>query len=239
MKIRTGFWILILILTTTLIQTGSSVMSAPGSSGPVKIEVSSRRIPEGTVVPLKMESTVSSITSSVGDQFNASITEDIILGDNIILPAGSMIRGTVGKVKKANLLVKGARILLFFDHIVTPVGKQVPLYAYITDNPNVNYEGDIVSPTSYGKEFKKDASKSKAIIVNSTKWGVDTGLEHLAGVPVVLTAPVGAIGGSLGGSGFLVGKSIYNIFKKGGDIVINPGQIIHIKTAQPLDIPVN
>lgn len=206
---------------------------------PVKIEVSSQRIPASTVIPLKLESSINSITSEIGDQFNASITSDIIIGDNIILPAGTIVRGTVGKIQKAGMLIKEAKIQLLFDHIVTPAGKQVPIYAYLAGNQNVNYEGYIVGGTSYKEAFKKDAYKSKDILVNTTTYGVDKGLEYLGGVPVVLTAPLCAIGGTLGGGGYLIGKSVYNLFVKGAEIILEQGSTLNITLYKALDIPIN
>ena len=87
--------------------------------------------------------------------------------------------------------------------------------------------------------FKKDASKSKDIVVNSTNYGVEKGMAYLAGVPVVITAPVCAIGGALGGTGYIVGKSVYNVFVKGGDVNVNQGTLINIALSKPLDVPVD
>jgi len=205
----------------------------------VKVEVSSQRIPAGTVIPVKLESAISTSYAAMGDQFTATLPADVIVGDKILLPAGSVIRGTVGKMNKANLCRKEGKILLMFDHIVTPAGKQLPVYAYMTGYSNVNYEGYITGGTSYIKELKKDASKGKDIVVNSTSYGVDKGLEYWGGVPVVLTAPVCALGGAIGGGGYIFGKSIYNIFVKGDDVNLAKGTVMNITLSRPLDVPVN
>lgn len=206
---------------------------------PVHIEVSSQRIPAGTSFNVKLNNSINSVSAEIGDQFNTSLVSDIIINDNIVLPAGSVIRGTIGKVKKAGLCFNEARIMLVFDHVVTPIGKQVPIYAYVTNNNNVNYAGYFVGGTSYGQEIKKDLQKSKNMIVDSTNWGVETGKKYLSGVPVVITAPVGAIGGTLGGSGYFVGKSIYNIFNKGANVYIDKDTTLNITLSRDLDIPVN
>ena len=216
-----------------------ALIKKPVNNEPVKIEVSSQRIPIGTVVPLRLESSINSISSAIGDQFNASLTSDIIVGENIVLPAGSIVRGTVGKMQKAGMFKKEAKILLVFDHVVTPAGKQIPIYAYMTGNSRINYEGFIIGGTSYGKEFKKDAAKSKDILVNTTTYGVDKGLAYWGGVPVVLTAPLCAIGGTFGGGGYLIGKSVYNMFQRGGEVLLEPGTKMNITLSKSLDIPVN
>ncbi len=206
---------------------------------PVRIEVSSQRIPAGTSFDVKVDNSINSVSAEIGNQFNMSLISDIIINDNIVLPAGSVIRGTVGKVKKSGLCFQEARIMLVFDHVVTPIGKQIPIYAYVSNNDNVNYAGYFVGGTSYGKEEKKDLQKSKDMIINSTNWGVETGKKYLSGVPVVITAPVGAIGGTLGGSGYFIGKSIYNIFNKGANVYIDKDTTLNITLSRDLDVPVN
>ncbi len=206
---------------------------------PVRIEVSSQRIPAGTSFAVKLNNSINSVSAEIGDQFNTSLVNDIIINDNIVLPAGSVIRGTIGKIQKSGLCFKEARIMLVFDHVVTPIGKQVPIYAYVTNNEKVNYAGYFVGGTSYEKIIKEDIQKSKSLIVNSTNWGLETGKKYLSGAPVVLTAPVGAIGGALGGSGYLVGKSIYNIFNKGANVFIDKDTILNITLSRDLDVPVN
>ena len=206
---------------------------------PVKVEISSQRIPVGTTIPLKLESNISTLSASMGDQFNATLTSDIMINDKIVLPAGSVVRGTVGNMRKAGLFMKEGKVMLIFDHIVTPAGKQVPLYAYLAHDTNINYEGYITGGTSYSKAFKKDAAKGKSILVDTTTFGVDKGLQYLSGVPVVITAPVCAIGGALGGGGYIVGKTVYNMFVKGDDVLLEAGTPLNVTLSKALDIPVN
>ena len=206
---------------------------------PVRIEVSSQRIPAGTSFDVKLNNSINSVSAEIGDQFNTSLVNDIIINDNVVLPSGSVIRGTIGKVKKSGLCFQEARIMLVFDHVVTPIGKQIPIYAYVSNNNNVNYAGYFVGGTSYGQEAKKDLQKSKDMIVNSTNWGIETGKKYLSGVPTVITVPVGAIGGTLGGSGYFVGKSIYNIFNKGANVYIDKNATLTITLSRDLDVPVN
>ena len=205
----------------------------------MEIEVSSQRIPIGTVIPVKLESPINSVTSTMGDQFNATLTSDIMLNDDIILPAGSVIRGTVGKIKKSNFLLREAKIMLIFDHIVTPAGKQIPVYAYIAGSDKINYEGYVTGGSSYSKAFKADAQRGKEIMIDATNFGVEKGLEYWGGAPIVLTAPFCAIGGALGGGGFIVGKSVYNMFLRGNEVTLNPGTRLNITLSRPLDIPLN
>lgn len=240
MKFRViNILLIILCLCGLWMKDNIAQSAAGGPSGPVKVEVASKRIPSGTAVPIKIGTAINTISSSVGDQFYATLTNDIKVDNTVVLPAGSVIRGTIGQVKRSRLLSSGGQILLMFDHVVTPVGKQIPVYAYIKDNDNVNCDGNLTAGTSYKKEFIKGFNKGKAITVNATKWGVSTGADVWGGAPLAITAPVGAIGGFFGGTGYFLGKTIISIFQKGGEVFIAPGQIITIVLAQPLDVPVN
>ena len=68
---------------------------------------------------------------------------------------------------------------------------------------------------------------------------VDKGLSVWNGIPVAVTAPAGAFVGAVGGSGYFIGKSIYDMFKKGDNIKINPGDIIEVTLIESLDVPTN
>ena len=61
----------------------------------------------------------------------------------------------------------------------------------------------------------------------------------MSGVPVVITAPVCAIGGALGGGGYIVGKTVYNMFVKGDDVLLEAGTPLNVTLSKALDIPVN
>lgn len=70
-------------------------------------------VPEGTELPLKLETTVSSATSHEGDPVSASVTRAITIDDAKVIPAGSQLHGVVtsavpsGKIKgRARLSVK-------------------------------------------------------------------------------------------------------------------------------------
>lgn len=205
----------------------------------MKIDIQSKRIPAGTRVKIRMATHLNTITSNAGDQFNSTLTQDIKSGHDIILPAGTMIRGTVGYVKRAGLLSSGAEILLSFDHVVTPVGKQVPIYAVISNFDNLTLGGGLSSGSTYGGEVNKGFLKGKEIVTGATSWGVESGSSFWGGYPVIVTVPVSAAAGAVGGASYFLGKTVISIFQKGGDVMIAPGQILEIRLTQPLDIPVN
>jgi hypothetical protein len=217
----------------------TSVVKPVANKKMMKIDIQSKRIPAGTKISVRMETPLNTIGSNAGDQFNSTIIQDIKSGNDIILPAGTMIRGTVGDVKRAALLSTGAEMVLYFDHVVTPIGKQIPVYAVLTNIDNLTLGGGISSGSSYSGEVSKGFKKGKDIATGATSWGIESGSSFWGGYPVLITVPVAAAAGTVGGTSYFLGKTVISIFQKGGDVVIPTGKVLEIRLTQPLDIPVN
>ena len=66
-----------------------------------------RQVVQGTQINLKLLTDISSKTSRDGDPFMAVTTEQVMLGDQILLPAGTRIRGIVSSISPAKHLHRG------------------------------------------------------------------------------------------------------------------------------------
>jgi len=74
-------------------------------------------VPEGTPLSLRLTTAVNSGTAKVEDRVEASLTEAVFAGGAEVLPAGSMVDGTVAAVA-ASAKVKGlARLTLHFTSV--------------------------------------------------------------------------------------------------------------------------
>ena len=104
--------------------TAQMTLAAPFSGN-----AKTKRIPAGTILELKMLNTVDTSVSTAGSDFSAMLITDQKADDNddVILPMGSVVRGSVKAIKPARRLSKGAVLYLDFDHVVTPNGRQIPL----------------------------------------------------------------------------------------------------------------
>ena len=89
------------------------------------------RIDRGTIIELSAVDSITTENASEGDIFNAITTSDIEINGNIILPKGTLVRGSAEKINGAKRLSKSAQLYLNFDHIVTSSGKQIPIRAMI------------------------------------------------------------------------------------------------------------
>ena len=204
----------------------------------INANIKTKRVPSGTVITLKVLDPVGSSTSSLGDQFDLMVTENIKVDKSIVIPQGSVIRGSIEEVSAPKILYKGGIIRLYFDHIVSATGKQVPFYAGICNNKNVTYDGALSSKTTYKTAFTKTAQTTKNIVVKPTTWAWEKGEDLLNGSPKYVFAPLTAIVTTPVAGIYFIGDSIADIFKKGENIYINQGETLQVQLLKPLDMPV-
>lgn len=204
----------------------------------INANIKTKRVPAGTVITLKMLDPVSSSTSALGDQFDLMIVDNVKVGKSVVIPQGSVIRGSIENVQAPKILYKGGVIRLDFDHIVSATGKQVPFKAGIYNNKQVTYDGALSSKTTYATAISKTANTTKNIVVTPTKWAWDKGNDMLNGAPKYVFAPFTAIVSAPVAGIYFIGDSIADVFKKGENIQINQGENIQVQLVKPLDMPV-
>jgi hypothetical protein len=204
----------------------------------INANIKTKRVPEGTVMTLKLLDPVSSAKSALGDQFDLMVVDNIKVDDSIVIPQGSVVRGYVQEVQAPKMLFKGGLLRLNFDHIVSPTGKQVRFIAGIYNNKNVTYDGALSSKTTYSTALGQTAETTKNIVVKPTSWAWEKGDAVLNGVPKYFMAPVTAIVTAPVAGIYFVGDSIADLFKKGKNIDVNQGDTIQVQLIKPIDMPV-
>jgi hypothetical protein len=87
---------------------GSAPLSAEPDGGRFVDRIAAREvsIPAGTPLPIVMDTAVSSNTSHVEQPVRAHLSRDVRVNDEVVLPAGSELYGTVTAVRRAGK-VKG------------------------------------------------------------------------------------------------------------------------------------
>lgn len=220
-----------MILTMVFCLTATTVWASP-----FRADAKTKRIPEGTLFKLEFLQPVSTFSGSTGDSFTATMLNEQTSGTNVILPAGTIVRGSVADVKTAKMFSRGAKLYLDFDHVVTPTGRQIPLDMAVCQFENIYYDGGLYKNLGYGEAVKNNYKKGCDITVNATQYGMKAG-ESAPGIQY-LTAPICAIGGFIGGVGYFIGDSVADMFRKGQDVYINTGDVLTVKLLTPIDIPV-
>ena len=208
--------------------------SASVSAAPIKADIQSIRIPEGTYLKLELIDPVSTKLASVGDEFNAMLSKDLLVKSTIALPAGTIFRGTVNKIIPSKRLSRSAILYINIDHVVTPTGRQIPVVAGFYNMSAITIDGGIYEGGNYGWALKQNWANTKNIMKTTTDWGKGTG-ENMQYV----CTPIGALGGVIGGGAYLIGDSIADLFRKGNQVNMPQGKVLDVMLTQPIDIPIH
>jgi len=83
-------------------------------------------IPRGTALAMTLQTTASSATSHEGDAVVAKLAESVRLGDRVVVPAGSEVRGRVIAAVPSGRVKGRARLALDFESIVVK-GREVAI----------------------------------------------------------------------------------------------------------------
>lgn len=201
-----------------------------------KADARTKRIPAGTVFQLEFLQPVTTFSGNEGDSFTAILKNEQIQKNSVILPMGTVVRGSVANVNTAKRFSRGAKLYLDFDHVVTPNGRQIPLDMAVCSFDNIYYDGALYKNLGYGEALKKNYERGVEITKKATNYGLSAG-DSAPGIQY-LTTPICAFGGFIGGVGYLVGDSVADMFRKGQDVYINKGDVLSVKLTTPIDIPV-
>jgi hypothetical protein len=89
-------------------------------------------LPAGTTFDVKMKKTLDSGENVPGDQFSASVLEDVRMDGATIIPAGSIVRGEVREVKAAKRGAGQASMTLAFNVLLLTDDTAVPIVASLS-----------------------------------------------------------------------------------------------------------
>ncbi len=229
----------ILSILVLLIFCFGAFAQSVSSRNILKADLKSKRIAAGTVISIRFLENMNSLTGFEGTSFRACLEEDIKLNKKTVLPAGTLLRGTVANVKKSKILKIPAALYLDFDHLVTPEGKQLDVSMRLTDVALTKDCMGISGGGNYRLSVCDNFLNSVEITKGAVDWGNDIGDKFLNGYPKIITTPISAVGGFVGSSVLFTGKSLVDIFMKGNEVIITQNQIAKGRLIEPLDIPMN
>jgi hypothetical protein len=88
-------------------------------------------VPSGQEIDVRLERELSSETAQVEDRFNATTVVDLYQGNDVLIPAGSTLRGVVSSVNKATRTDRKGALTVAFDQ-VTIRGRNYPIRGTVT-----------------------------------------------------------------------------------------------------------
>lgn len=117
---------------------GSSLSSFAQDSRPRRssrgYQDNSWTIPEDSIISVRMNGTLSSRTSRVGDRFTATVDVPVYVNGREVIPAGAIVEGRVTQVTPAKRMNRSGTIAIDFDDLVFPDGARVDLDGNLTSN---------------------------------------------------------------------------------------------------------
>src|SRR5271169_21637 len=149
--------------------------------------------PSGSVVHARLITPLNSSISKKGDLVEALITEPLVASDHLILPEGSVIRGSVMQVQPARRLARNGQLRILFREVAPPNG--------IQQKVETSLEGVAVAK---GEHLKLDAEGGAQVTTPRTRY-LTTGIQVM--LAATSAAPDGDrnLHGSGGGGGDLGG----------------------------------
>lgn len=190
------------------------------------VEVLAQRtttVDRGTRVRVRMNETLSSKTSQVGDTFTATVTEPAYSTSGaVVIPVGSTITGRVNAVKKAKKGGDPGTIDVAFTRLRLPNGTSRNINGSLTDLNTKQAKSDNES-TASGDDRKND----KIIFIGGGAAG-----------GAILGAAIGGgkgalIGGLLGAGAGLLGERL----TKGEDAEVKSGTEFGVILNQSVNLP--
>jgi hypothetical protein len=79
-------------------------------------------ITAGTVMHARLVTTLSSASSKKGEIVEAMITESVLTSEHLILPEGSVIRGSVTQAHPARRMARNGQLRILFHEVAPPNG---------------------------------------------------------------------------------------------------------------------
>jgi TolA-binding protein len=110
--------------TTGTTRGGSDQGSTSRSSG-------TSAIPAGQEIDVRLNAELSSETAQVEQRFEATTVADLYRGEQVLIPAGSTVRGVVSSVQKATRTERKGSVTVAFDQI-TIRGRSYPMRGTVT-----------------------------------------------------------------------------------------------------------
>jgi hypothetical protein len=120
----------------TRAQSASRGISSSAPTG------SDRELPVGTEIDVRLSTTLTSATAQVEDRVEATTVMNVDNREHVLVPAGSLFRGTVTSVKRPGRIDRKGEITLLFDE-VTVRGTTSRVRATVTQAlESEGYKGD-------------------------------------------------------------------------------------------------
>jgi hypothetical protein len=204
-----------LVLCLSLAAAGAQEVRPPVQPDPELV------VAEGTVLPIALTTFMNSRSTSVGDTFYAETVYPVWVQQRLVIPRGSLVKGTVTQVARPGRIKGKGRMSIRIDTVQLTNGVSRPLIA--------SFRG------LHGPGNEKMDKKKEGVEMDSSR-GRDAGQ---VAAPAGEGAIIGAISGGGKGAGIGAGAGaavglVSVLFSRGRELVLEPGTQFDLELKQPL-----
>jgi type IV secretion system protein VirB10 len=179
-------------------------------------------VPTETTIPLTLRNTINSHTAYPGQAIYCETIYPITVGNRIVIPVGSYVKGAVTQVVRPGRVKGKAQVGLRFESITLPNGTTRPLRATLSSYAGAGnegfkrQEGKVEGQGTKGEDAGKIATTATQGTIIS---GLSTGRAKGAGL--------GALSGGVGGL-------IWVLATRGPEVLLPPGTNLELQLSSPL-----
>ena len=183
-------------------------------------------VPADTTIPLILENTINTRSAFVGQAIYCESIYPITVGNHIIIPKGSSVRGSVTQVVRPGHVKGRAQLGLRFDQLILPNGTTRQLRATLA---GFGSEGDEKFKPNEGKvEGGGSKGKDAETVARTTIPGAEIGTI----VGATKGAPLEGLG--IGSAAGAATGLIWIFAKRGKDLVLPHGTSLELQLSQPV-----
>jgi hypothetical protein len=198
--------------------------------------------PTGSVVHARLVTPLSSSTAKKGDAVQALITEPLVVSDHLILPEGSVIKGSVMQAQAARRLGRNGQLRILFHQVAPPNGIEQKVETSLegvavakgehlkldaeggaqATTPRTRYLTTGIAVMLAASQVSPDRDAGRDVSVGEVGQGAANGASgfRFVGMIVGLTARSRAV--SLGFGSYGAAMSVYSHFLARGRDVVYP-----------------
>ncbi len=208
--------------------TTSPAASAPAvpADSPVAVDNSKIVVPMDTTIPMILMNTINTKSTRVGQSIYCESIYPITVGNHIVIPKGSSIRGTVTEVIRPGHVKGRAQLGLRFDELILPNGTTRHLRATLA---GFGSEGnDKFKPKEGQIEGGGSKGKDAETVARTTMPGAEIGTI----VGAAKGAPLEGLG--IGSAAGAATGLVWILATRGKDVVLPYGTSLELQLSQPV-----
>jgi hypothetical protein len=205
------------VLSVAILCAASRLSRSEGRRSPAPSANPEQTVPQGTIIPLRINNTINSRTAYSGEAVYGETTFPVTLGDQMLIPPHSYVKGYVTGVVQPGRLMGRAQLSLRFDSLTLPNGTTRPIKCIV-----YSLAGERLQTAKGGDKTTGQVQANTTPSAEDTSSVIDA--SGLGGVSALSAASAG------------VGGLVLLLTSHSKNILLRPGTTLEIQLTRPLDL---